>query len=145
MTGDPLDRQRRLVHLSDPSYACGMSSEGGRFRRAFRRLSASTEDLEAHDIREVCEGHRIARIADVGNREYVKIGGTIKQVALAPRAGTPTLEATLYDGTGTVTVVWLGRRHLAGIDPGVQMEVVGRVTERGGQRVVFNPRYELWV
>jgi hypothetical protein len=27
----------------------------------------------------------------------------------------------------------------------VQMEVVGRICERNGQRVVFNPRYELWV
>jgi cytochrome c-type biogenesis protein CcmH/NrfF len=34
---------------------------------------------------------------------------------------------------------------MPGVDPGVQMEVVGRVTERDGQRVVFNPRYELWV
>jgi RecG-like helicase len=122
-----------------------MSSEGGRFRRAFQRLSASNEDLEASDIRKVCDGHRMARISDVHDREYVKVGGTVKQVALAPRAGTPTLEATLYDGTGSVTVVFLGRRRMAGVDPGVQMEVVGRICERNGQRVVFNPRYELWV
>jgi RecG-like helicase len=122
-----------------------MSTEGGRFRRALQRLSASNEDLEASDIRKVCDGHRMARIADVRDREFVKVGGTVKQVALAPRAGTPTLEATLYDGTGALTVVFLGRRRMAGVDPGVQMEVVGRVTERDGQRVVFNPRYELWV
>ncbi len=94
-----------------------MSSEGGRFKRAFQRLSASNEDLEASDIRKVCDGHRMARISDVHDREYVKVGGTVKQVALAPRAGTPTLEATLYDGTGSVTVVFLGRRRMAGVDP----------------------------
>ncbi len=122
-----------------------MSNERGLLRKAFRRLSASPEDLDATDIRKHCNMHALTPIADVKDRELVTVGGTVKEVALAPRAGVPTLEAVIYDGTGTVTVVWLGRRRLAGVDAGVEMQVCGRVSDRDGQRVVFNPSYELWV
>ena len=84
----------------------------------------------------------MARIADVPDREYVKLGGTVKQVALAPRAGTPTLEASLYDGTGSVTLVWLGRRRMAGVDPGADGS---RRTGLRAQRPArhLQPAYEL--
>ena len=49
----------------------------------------------------------------------------------------------LYDGSGTVTLVWLGRREIAGISPGRQLRATGRITTNGGRRVIFNPRYEL--
>ena len=53
------------------------------------------------------------------------------------------LEAELYDGSGTITVVWLGRRRIAGIEPGRQIRVVGRIGVHDAQRLMFNPRYEL--
>jgi hypothetical protein len=49
----------------------------------------------------------------------------------------------LYDGTATVTVIWLGRRKIAGIRPGVELIVSGRIGVVDGDRVIFNPRYEL--
>ena len=55
----------------------------------------------------------------------------------------PALEAELYDGSGCISVVWLGRRHIAGIEPGRRIRVYGMVTESEGNRAVFNPRYEL--
>ena len=57
--------------------------------------------------------------------------------------GTPSLEASLYDGSGMVTLVWLGRRKIAGIKPGVDLKASGRVSCQEGRRVIFNPRYEL--
>lgn len=55
----------------------------------------------------------------------------------------PALEAELYDGSGSISVVWLGRRHIAGVEPGRRIRVHGMVTESEGNRAVFNPRYEL--
>ena len=55
----------------------------------------------------------------------------------------PALEAELYDGSGSLYVVWLGRRHIAGIEPGRRLRIHGMVTEAEGHRAVFNPRYEL--
>ena len=62
---------------------------------------------------------------------------------MRPRAGAPSLEATLYDGSGLLTLVWLGRRKIAGIKPGVGLKASGRVSCQDGQRIMFNPRYEL--
>jgi hypothetical protein len=64
-------------------------------------------------------------------------------VTLRPRGGVPALEAELYDGSGVITLVWLGRRRIAGIEPGRCLRVEGRVGLHAGQRIMFNPRYEL--
>ncbi|MCW2542544.1 MAG: hypothetical protein JWM40_96 [Frankiales bacterium] len=73
----------------------------------------------------------------------VCVAGTLRQVVLRPLAGVPTLEAELYDGTGTVTLVWLGRRRIRGIDPGRSLVARGRLTKREGKVTLFNPEYEL--
>jgi hypothetical protein len=64
-------------------------------------------------------------------------------VTLRPRGGVPALEAELYDGSGIITLVWLGRRRIAGIEPGRNLRVEGRIGRMEGARVMFNPRYEL--
>jgi hypothetical protein len=85
------------------------------------------------------------QIEALHDREVVTVYGQLKNVSLAPRAGTPSLEACLYDGSGIVTLVWLGRRTIAGIKPGVSLVAHGRVSCNDGRRVIFNPRYELQV
>lgn len=75
--------------------------------------------------------------------EPVCVAGTLNAVVLRPLAGVPTLEAELYDGTGTVTLVWLGRRRIRGLDPGRSLVARGRLTLRDGRPTVFNPSYEL--
>lgn len=42
-----------------------------------------------------------------------------------------------------VNLVWLGRRKIAGIDPGRRLRAEGLVSEQDGRKVMFNPRYEL--
>ena len=86
---------------------------------------------------------RRVSIADAPDREKVTLRGTMRTVTLRPRAGVPALEAELNDGTGVITVVWLGRRRIAGIDPGRSIQVEGRIGAHDGVRVMYNPRYEL--
>ena len=42
-----------------------------------------------------------------------------------------------------VRLVWLGRRHIAGIEPGRAITVKGRIAVRDGRKVLYNPHYEL--
>jgi RecG-like helicase len=121
----------------------GHDESGGRFRRALKRLSATADEMDADalDQERVVQG--CSQINGLRDREYVTVYGNVKHVSLAPRAGTPTLEATLYDGSGTLTLVWLGRRRILGVKPGVAVKAVGRVSCHDGRRVIFNPRYEL--
>jgi len=82
-------------------------------------------------------------ISELRGREKATVAGTLRTVTLRPRAGVPALVAELYDGSGTISLVWLGRRQIPGIEPGRQVIGSGRVTNDGEQRVIFNPRYEL--
>ena len=86
-----------------------------------------------------------ASITAVQDRPQVSVFGQLKTVSLAPRAGTPTLEAALYDGSGVVTLIWLGRRQIPGIKPGAALTAEGRVSCHDGRRIIYNPRYELQV
>ncbi|NGO72294.1 OB-fold nucleic acid binding domain-containing protein [Streptomyces boncukensis] len=115
----------------------------GRFRRFLERLSTSEEDLRSEDLRQEAEGRGCARICDCVDRDQVRVTGTLRTVTLRPRAGVPTLEAELFDGSAALDVVWLGRRAIAGIEPGRKLIVQGRITTSRGRPVMFNPKYEL--
>ncbi len=73
----------------------------------------------------------------------VDVVGTVRSVMLRSRNETPGFEIELYDGTGILHCVWLGRRSIAGIRPGRRMVVHGRLTCTDDHPIVFNPRYEL--
>ena len=84
-----------------------------------------------------------APIASVAHREHVRIGGRIQALRVQPRAGVATLECTLGDPTGAITVVFLGRRRVPGISVGTRLVVDGVVGEHHGHQAILNPTYEI--
>lgn len=82
-------------------------------------------------------------IGEAPDRAKVALQGSLRTVTLRPRGGVPALEAELYDGSGTITLVWLGRRRIAGVEPGCSVKVEGRIGVQDAQRIMYNPRYEL--
>ena len=121
----------------------GNVDKPGRMKRMLHRLSADTDSLVAEELRENCAELGATAIADCTNRSYVRIAGSIRTVTLRPRGGVPALEAELYDGSGIVELVWLGRRRIAGVEPGTHIVARGRLTQFEGRQTVFNPLYEL--
>ena len=117
--------------------------EPGLVRRAMHRLTTQAHDLDAEDLQR--QGDRIGAtpVSDCVDRTPVTVFGTIRSLTIRPRAGTPALEAELFDGSAVVTLVWLGRRTIPGIDPGRQLRATGRITTGEGRRLIYNPRYEL--
>ena len=117
-------------------------NDKGLLRRALSRW-ADPEASGEQDLRSWEDERRVVAIGDAVDREKVVLSGVLRTVTLRPRGGVPALEADLGDPTGSITVVWLGRRRIAGIDPGRAMTVEGRIGTHGKERVMFNPRYEL--
>ena len=115
----------------------------GRLRRALHRFTAGEDELEAQDLQVESASAGATAVVQCSIGREVCIAGTLRAVVLRPLAGVPTLEAELYDGTGTVTLVFLGRRRIRGIDPGRLLVARGRLTKREGQRTLYNPAYEL--
>lgn len=60
-----------------------------------------------------------------------------------PARGRPTFEVELWDGSGTVRLVFLGRRTVRGLVAGRTLLATGRLTKRDGRMTIFNPRYEI--
>lgn len=115
----------------------------GAFSRALSRLFSTNEELESEQLqREVrqCGATPLVRCAD---RARVTVSGTVSCITMQPRGTTRWLQVDLKDGSGTMTLVWMGRRSIPGIEPGVRLKVDGRITTMEGGRVMFNPRYEL--
>jgi hypothetical protein len=75
--------------------------------------------------------------------DVVSACGVLSSVTVRPLAGVPAVEADLYDGSGHLRLVWLGRRHILGIEAGRTVTVHGRMTCNGDTSTLFNPRYEL--
>jgi hypothetical protein len=109
------------------------------------RLTASDDELEAESLRrsgERCGASASGRCAP-GQR--VELYGRIRAVQHNPKVGdtSPTLEAELFDGTGSVTLIWLGRSIIPGLLAGTHLRVRGRVAVRQDRKVIFNPYYTL--
>jgi hypothetical protein len=116
--------------------------EKTRIRRTISRWANST-DQDERDLRRTHAETGFAKIGSAPDREQVRLRGTLRTVTLRPRGGVPALEAELTDGTGSITIVWLGRRRITGIAPGRSLSVQGRIGQQDGERILYNPRYEL--
>jgi hypothetical protein len=82
-------------------------------------------------------------IGDVRYRQVVRVEGRVRSVRVQPRAEVATLECVLVDDTGALSVVFLGRRSIAGIDVGARLRVEGTAGESRGRLALLNPIYEL--
>lgn len=77
------------------------------------------------------------------------VHGVISTVALGTRGDAPALEVSLSStdaNTGEddrVTLVWLGRTKISGIELGREVVATARVCDEAGVRVMYNPRYDL--
>lgn len=120
-----------------------MGDSPGVLRRVVTRLASSAKNHEAVELQKECVEAGGTLIAQLPDRERVRVAGSLRTVTLRPRAGVPALVAELYDGTGVVSLVWLGRRQIPGIEPGRSLVAYGLVTRDNGRPVIFNPRYEL--
>jgi hypothetical protein len=112
-------------------------------RRFLARLTASEEELDAQELQRDSAKCGAQLAGQCRRGQVVSVSGRLRTVAYTPRTNLPTLEADLYDGSDVVTLVFLGRRSIAGIEPGRQLTARGRMAIRDDRKVIYNPYYEL--
>jgi len=76
-------------------------------------------------------------------RRRVTVAGRVRSVRVAPLTATPTVELTLVDSTASISVIFLGRRALAGVGVGTRLTVEGTVGVYQNRLAILNPRYQL--
>lgn len=114
-----------------------------RLWQALRRLGSSNEDLQAEDRQRLADAVGAGHVGDAADRERVRLRGFITVLTTGPRGSTPWLEAELSDGSGTISLIWMGRREIPGVSAGRELLVEGRVSYVDGARRIYNPHYEL--
>jgi hypothetical protein len=108
-----------------------------------RRLTSSVQQLDQARLQERYQGLGLVKIADAPLRVPIRLGGEVQETRVVPRAGAPSLEVTVSDGTGRAIAVFTGSKkiHGLGLGRGVLIEGVGRL-ERN-HLILVNPAYTL--
>jgi hypothetical protein len=115
----------------------------GWLNRVVARLTEDEQELDAADLREDVQNSGSRPVATCCQGEPVTVTGRLRSVVYTPRDTVPTVDAELYDGSGSVHLVWLGRSRIPGIEPGRPLVARGRISEHDGVKAIFNPWYEL--
>jgi hypothetical protein len=110
-------------------------------RKLVDKFTKSVEDTDRENLAEYCDALGATHLDELPARVPVRFAGEINAVRIVPRAGADALEVTVSDGRGSVVLVFLGRRKIAGMSPGKRIMADGVVVARGPERLVYNPWY----
>ncbi|MFZ4123413.1 MAG: amino acid permease [Candidatus Planktophila sp.] len=76
-------------------------------------------------------------------RKRAQVQGKVTSIKPAPSSAAPVLEIELWDESGGITLQFLGRREIAGLEVGSELRAEGMVGEENGSLKILNPSYEL--
>ncbi|MEU5873671.1 OB-fold nucleic acid binding domain-containing protein [Glycomyces sp. NPDC047369] len=108
-----------------------------------RRLAVPQQELFAAEVRRETDPDAVP-LADLEARQLAVVAGRLRAVVHRTDGRSPSVEAELYDGTGQVALVWMGRRRIVGLEAGTRLVARGRVGRLGdGRLAIYNPTYEL--
>jgi amino acid transporter len=104
-------------------------------------VPAVVAEGDPHAIAVVVPGS--TSIIDATWRKRVTLAGRVRSIRVAALHDAPTLELVLVDATAAISVIFLGRRSLAGVDVGTRMIVDGTVGIHKARLAIMNPSYQL--
>jgi hypothetical protein len=108
-----------------------------------QKFSQSLEDLDDERVQQRMADFGVQPIADAPTRTPILVAGEIQGLQVVPRAGSPSLEVTIGDGSGRAVAVFTGRRRLGGVDCGRRIVVEGVGRKDRGRLLILNPAYTI--
>ena len=76
-------------------------------------------------------------------RKRAHIRGQVSSIRVAPSGGAPRVDVEVWDESGGITLQFIGRRAIAGLDVGKTICAEGMVGEQEGSLTILNPSYEI--
>jgi hypothetical protein len=110
---------------------------------AFNSKVKPVRELDAERLVNRFAELRLQPIGELEARDRTKVCGEVKRMTIKPRSGIPSTEIVINDGTGDATVIFSGRRHVAGIEHGHCIIVEGVAYADANRLVFLNPKYSL--
>jgi hypothetical protein len=90
--------------------------------------------------------HYAENVTPIGNivwRKRAHIQGRVTSIRTAPSGSAPVINVEIWDETGGVTLQFLGRREIRGLEIGTELRAEGMVADNEGKMSILNPSYEL--
>ena len=116
----------------------------GYLRRLTRRLTEDPDQRDSDELSDEVALTGAQRVIDCERGQEVTMVGTLRSVECNGKGCAGGVRAELFDGSDTVTLVWLGQRRIAGIDSGRTLRVRGRLGKlENGSKAIYNPHYEI--
>ncbi|MCU1485768.1 MAG: ATP-dependent helicase RecG [Actinomycetia bacterium] len=112
-------------------------------RDRLRNLTAGTQEIEQGRLSGRYAGLGATSIADAPLRIKTKVAGEITSIRVVPRAGSPSLEVTVNDGTALAVAIFTGRRNIPGVNPGKGIVLDGVARQERKRILLLNPAYQL--
>ncbi|MGV0992795.1 MAG: OB-fold nucleic acid binding domain-containing protein [Mycobacterium sp.] len=121
-----------------------MVAAEGFVRRLTRRLTDSPQRRDAEELTVEAANTGAQRVIDCQRGQEVTMVGELRSVETNGKGCAGGVRAELFDGTDSVTLVWLGQRRIPGIDCGRTLRVRGRLGMLdNGSKAIYNPHYEI--
>ena len=83
------------------------------------------------------------KIGSITWRKRAQVVGRVTAIRVAPQNSAPILEVEIWDETGGVTLQFLGRRELMGLNVGATLQAEGMVGDEDGALKILNPAYQI--
>ena len=83
----------------------------------------------------------VTLIADLRPQSRVAVQGMIRSAGTVTLGSGPAYHFTLVDGSGELDVLFLGRSHVAGLQPSTRIVAEGTLGSYDGKLALWNPRY----
>lgn len=112
-------------------------------RDRLRNLTTDTQEIEKGRLAGRYAGLGATAIAEAPLRQRTRVAGEITSIRVVPRAGSPSLEVNVNDGTGIAVAIFTGRRAIPGISPSKGIALDGVARQERNRIVLLNPAYEL--
>lgn len=110
---------------------------------AFNSKVKPVRELDAERLVDRFAELRLQPLGELEARDRTKVCGEVKRMTIKPRSGIPSTEIVINDGTGDATVIFSGRRHVAGIEHGHCIVIEGVAFADANRLVFLNPKYSL--
>jgi amino acid transporter len=114
-----------------------------RAQSTFTKLPAATASKPTEPISHYAED--VTPIGNITWRKRAHVQGRVSAIKSAPSGSSPLVEVEVWDESGGVTLQFLGRREISGLDVGSELKAEGMVGEDNGQLIILNPSYEIIV
>jgi amino acid transporter len=85
----------------------------------------------------------VSAISELSPAGKATVEGRVRAVEIHPVGTSCVFEASVADGTGTLTAKFYGRTSIPGFEPGVRVRLAGKVSPRADGPAMINPAYEL--